>query len=332
MPPRRAHRQHRPLGRRVQRLRRPVQGTSRTSVRGGPGGRKAPIVPSIYFLRGRSETMHPDDPLSAERLQGLFCTFANMFVQSPDLNRLHETLDGLDLVVVVDHQMTETVRYADVVLPATTWYEKTDLTATPLHPFLQLQQPAIPAGRRVAQRAVDVARDRAAHRPGARREHFEVTEDEAIEMILAAGADADGPTHGITLDRLREGPVRLNVPDPTSRSLARSNGSSRSRRSPCRPRSRRPPHSFPRGRIEFYKEEERFLELGETVPTFQESARRRRPRPGELAAHPPHTALEVADPLHVREQPVARRDPRRTAQSPHASGGCDGPRHRRATS
>jgi anaerobic selenocysteine-containing dehydrogenase len=67
-----------------------------------------------------------------------------MFVQSPDLNRLYETLDELELIVVVDPQMTDTARYADVVLPATTWYEKTDLTATPVHPFVQIQQPAIP--------------------------------------------------------------------------------------------------------------------------------------------------------------------------------------------
>jgi anaerobic selenocysteine-containing dehydrogenase len=234
-----------------------------------PEGRKAPIVPSIYFVRGRSETMHPEIPYPRNGFHGLVVTFANMFVQSPDVNRLHETLAGLDLVVVVDHQMTETVRWADVVLPATTWYEKTDLTATPLHPFLQLQQPAIePVGEsrselwmwREIVRRID---------PELAREHMEVTEDEAIEMILAAGADADGPTHGITLDRLREGPVRLNVPDPDIPFLGQVE-----RLEPF------PPISLPAAleataaflptrRIEFYKEEERFRELGETVPTFR---------------------------------------------------------------
>ncbi len=107
------------------------------------GETKAKIVPSIYFVRGRTPTMHPDVPYPANGFHGLVCTFSNMFVQAMDVNRLHETLRGLDLIVVVDHQMTETVRWADIVLPATTWYEKTDLTATPLHPFLQLQQAAI---------------------------------------------------------------------------------------------------------------------------------------------------------------------------------------------
>ena len=107
------------------------------------GETKAKVVPSVYFVRGRTATMHADVPYPKNGWHGLVCTFSNMFVQAMDVNRLHETLRGLDLVVVVDHQMTETVRWADVVLPATTWYEKTDLTATPPHPFLQLQQAAI---------------------------------------------------------------------------------------------------------------------------------------------------------------------------------------------
>jgi molybdopterin-containing oxidoreductase family molybdopterin binding subunit len=82
---------------------------------------KAKIVPSIYFLRGPTETMHPDIPYPESGYKGLFCTFANMFVQSPDVNRLYETLDGLDLIVVVDHQHTDTVNYADVVLPTASW-------------------------------------------------------------------------------------------------------------------------------------------------------------------------------------------------------------------
>ena len=134
-----------------------------------------------------------------------------------DVNRLHQTLAGLDLIVVVDHQMTETVRWADVVLPATTWYEKTDLTATPLHPFLQLQQAAIePVGesrselwmwREIMRR---VAPDLAA-------EWFEIDEEAAIEQILAAGDYPGGPTEGITLAELKAGPVRLQRARPGRR-------------------------------------------------------------------------------------------------------------------
>jgi anaerobic selenocysteine-containing dehydrogenase len=240
-----------------------------TSSWWSPGGTKAHVVPSIYFVRGRTETMHPDVPYPAQGWHGLFCTFANMFVQAMDVNRLHETLAGLDLVVVVDHQMTETVKWADVVLPATTWYEKTDLTATPLHPFLQLQQPAIdPVGEsrsevwiwRELMKRID---------PAAAAEFFEVDEDAAIAAILESGAGAGGPTEGITLDALKQGPLRLNVPDPDVAFKAQIEDLV-----PFPPRSLPAPLEataafVPTGRIEFYKEEQGFRDLGETVPTWK---------------------------------------------------------------
>ncbi len=234
-----------------------------------PGGTKAHVVPSVYFVRGRTETMHKDVPYPKNGWHGLVCTFANLFVQAMDVNRLHETLAGLDLVVVVDHQMTETVKWADIVLPATTWYEKTDLTATPLHPFLQLQQPAIePVGearselsmwREIVRR---IAPDKAA-------EFFEMDEEAAIEAILAAGGGPGGPTEGITLEQLKAGPVRLRVPDPDI-----PFGAQVDQLVPFPPRSLPAALTataafIPTRRIEFYKEEQRFRDLGETVPTYR---------------------------------------------------------------
>ena len=100
------------------------------------------MVASVYFVRGRTETMNEAVPYPKNGWKALFCTFANMFIQAMDVNRLHETLDGCELVVVVDHQLTDTARYADIVLPAATWYEKSDLTATPLHPYRSSRRPS----------------------------------------------------------------------------------------------------------------------------------------------------------------------------------------------
>ncbi|HEX6418682.1 MAG TPA: molybdopterin-dependent oxidoreductase [Acidimicrobiales bacterium] len=230
-----------------------------------PGGTKAKIVPSIYFSRGPTESMHPDVPYPASGYKGLFCTFSNMMVQSPDLNRLYETLDGLELIVVVDHQRTDTVAYADVVLPTTSWYEKKDLTATPLHPYLQLQQPAVePVGEsrselwmwREIVRRLD---------PALAEEWFDLDEGDAIRMIL----DAGGPTEGITLEQLEAGPVRLKVPDPDVAFVEQIRDLE-----PFPPVSLPAPleatRAFvPTGRIEFYKDEDLFLERGEQVPTYR---------------------------------------------------------------
>ena len=259
------------------------------------GETKAKIVPSVYFVRGRTETMHPDVPYPANGWHGLVCTFANMFVQAMDVNRLHQTLAGLDLIVVVDHQMTETVKWADVVLPATTWYEKTDLTATPLHPFLQLQQAAIdPVGEsrselwmwREIVRRLD---------PAKAAELFEMDEWAAIEAILEAGGGPGGPTEGITLDMLKAGPVRLNVPDPDVAFKSQIEDLV-----PFPPRSLPAPlektaEFIPTRRIEFYKEEERFRELGETVPTYRPPFDDTVHDPGEwpLALLTPHSKWRI---------------------------------------
>ena len=67
----------------------------------------------------------------------------NPVISDPNIAHAEEWVRRLEFLAVQDLFLTETARWADVVLPATTWYEKSDLTATPLHPFLQLQQPAI---------------------------------------------------------------------------------------------------------------------------------------------------------------------------------------------
>src|SRR5690606_34903888 len=49
----------------------------------------------------------------------------------------------LDLLVALDFRMTATPMYADIVLPAATWYEKVDLSSTDMHPFVHPFNPAI---------------------------------------------------------------------------------------------------------------------------------------------------------------------------------------------
>ncbi|NJP94262.1 nitrate reductase subunit alpha [Nonomuraea sp. FMUSA5-5] len=55
-----------------------------------------------------------------------------------------EATEGkLDLLTTIDFRMTSTALFADVVLPAATWYEKHDLSSTDMHPFVHAFNPAI---------------------------------------------------------------------------------------------------------------------------------------------------------------------------------------------
>ncbi len=49
----------------------------------------------------------------------------------------------LDLWIDVDFRMTSSGLYADIVLPAATWYEKYDISTTDMHPFIHPFNPAI---------------------------------------------------------------------------------------------------------------------------------------------------------------------------------------------
>lgn len=54
-----------------------------------------------------------------------------------------ETNGKLDLLVAIDFRMTSTPLYADIVLPAATWYEKHDISSTDMHPFIHPFNPAV---------------------------------------------------------------------------------------------------------------------------------------------------------------------------------------------
>jgi len=49
----------------------------------------------------------------------------------------------LDLLVTLDFRMTSTGQFGDVILPAATWYEKSDLSCTDLHPYVHSFNAAI---------------------------------------------------------------------------------------------------------------------------------------------------------------------------------------------
>ncbi|WP_041121840.1 nitrate reductase subunit alpha [Jeotgalibacillus alimentarius] len=64
--------------------------------------------------------------------------------EKPEEVKWREDVEGkLDLLVALDFRMTSTPMYADIVLPAATWYEKTDLSSTDMHPFVHPFNPAV---------------------------------------------------------------------------------------------------------------------------------------------------------------------------------------------
>jgi len=73
----------------------------------------------------------------------LWLSGANPMAQGPDRGQFRQALAGLDLVVVVDREMTQTAAEADILLPTTTYLEHADLNAGYWHHDVALNQRAI---------------------------------------------------------------------------------------------------------------------------------------------------------------------------------------------
>ena len=75
----------------------------------------------------------------------------NPITQNPESHTVLEAFRGLDFRVVVDQFMTDTAREADIVLPAKSMFEQSDVIGAYWHAYVQLKQKVIdPPGEIVA--------------------------------------------------------------------------------------------------------------------------------------------------------------------------------------
>jgi anaerobic selenocysteine-containing dehydrogenase len=136
------------------------------------------------------------DPALAPPVTALVCWNSNPAAVAPDQNRVLEGLGREDLFTVVLEQfVTDTARYADVVLPATTQLEHLDAVFSWGHHYVTFNEPAI-APRGQAKPNTEIFR-LLARRLGLDDPCFAESDEEML-----AGLFADAPA-GITLAELR---------------------------------------------------------------------------------------------------------------------------------
>lgn len=160
------------------------------------------------YLLGRALTgeLELDPPINA-----LMVYNSNPLVVCPEQDKTAAGLAREDLFTVVsDHVLTDTARYADIVLPATTQLEQHDLMFSWGHFYVTLNTPAVaPLGEAVPN--TELFR-RLAARMGLTDPCFTRTDEE----MLAEAYDWTAPAmEGITLESLRTtGWARLTLPGP----------------------------------------------------------------------------------------------------------------------
>jgi len=168
-------------------------------------GREARTINMVEL--GRVLNYVNDPPVKA-----LFVYNSNPAAVCPNHNEVIRGLKRPDLFTVVHEQFfTDTADYADIVLPATTFFEHKDLQKGYGHYYVQVSNQAIaPLGE--CRSNVDVSRA-LAERMGFEEPCFKEKVDEMIDCAL----DVENPRfEGLTRERLEQGAVRLNFGDHDS--------------------------------------------------------------------------------------------------------------------
>src|SRR5207302_4493372 len=166
-----------------------------------PLGREARIVNMSQLGMALSELENP-------QILALVVYNSNPAAVAPNQNSVLKGLCRNNLFTVVLEQFqTDTADFADIVLPATTFLEHTDVYFAYGHYHLQLARPVLPAPGETKSN-VEIFRLFAA-RLGFHEPCFRDSDDDMIRALL----DSDHPfVKGITIEELdREHSVRLRV-------------------------------------------------------------------------------------------------------------------------
>jgi anaerobic dimethyl sulfoxide reductase subunit A len=100
--------------------------TGRSGIRSLPFGANpidarvsSPLLADL-LARGRAGG-YPAD------IRMIYSAGGDLFNQCPNANKMAASLGGMELIVVQDHFLTPTARHADILLPATTFWERNDV-------------------------------------------------------------------------------------------------------------------------------------------------------------------------------------------------------------
>ncbi|WP_256758645.1 molybdopterin-dependent oxidoreductase [Cohnella sp. WQ 127256] len=142
----------------------------------------------------------------------LFVYNSNPAVVAPDQNKVRQGLLRKDLFTVVhDLFLTDTCRYADIVLPATSHFENRDLYSSYWHLYLQLHEPIIEVMGECKSNFTLFKE--LGMRMGFEPDIFDITEEQMIRQAL----DLNTPfLDGLTYEELkREGWAKMKLNRPS---------------------------------------------------------------------------------------------------------------------
>ena len=193
-------------------------------MQASPLGRAARIV-NMSQLGAALTTLGETGDRGNPRVHALFVYNSNPAAIAPNQNAVLAGMRRPDLFTVVHEQFfTDTADYADILLPATSFLEHTDMQGAYGHYYVQLSEQAIdPVGE---SRSNVWLFGQLAQRMGFTEDCFRDTPEQMIEQALRTADDPAFPQmHGITLEALRKHKrMRLKLPEDGEGFLPFSDG------------------------------------------------------------------------------------------------------------
>jgi anaerobic selenocysteine-containing dehydrogenase len=144
-------------------------------------------------------------------VKALVVSASNPMASVPHQTKIRRGLERPDLfTVVIEHFRTDTVEYADLVLPTTMQIEQADLQISYGHLYISWNEPAVPPPGECLP-STEIYR-RLSRRLGLDEPSLYDSDEEMARQVLASGHPS---LRGITLERLKErGWMRLDYPEP----------------------------------------------------------------------------------------------------------------------
>jgi anaerobic dimethyl sulfoxide reductase subunit A len=169
----------------------------------GPTGKLYTLLEPMNFC----DAVEHDKPFPVRAAWFMIDNFAQ---QMSDRNRVIAAMKKLEFVVVSDYMLSATADIADIVLPACTYLEKTDLLSS--NNFYLQYMPKIIDPLFESKSDLDAIR-MVAEKMGVGK-YFDQTPDEYLRQIMHLGEpNADPTIKGLTWDRLTSEAVHLDT-DP----------------------------------------------------------------------------------------------------------------------
>ncbi|VEG99075.1 Dimethylsulfide dehydrogenase subunit alpha precursor [Slackia heliotrinireducens] len=182
--------------------------TGAVTIEGATENRRGPAYSVLKFPEIMSEGTYGGQPAT---IRGAIVHSANPLANIPDRQAILGAVQKLDYLVVVDFVMSETARYADIVLPCSFWFEQPEEFKPNRQHYVHYGPAAIdPIGESLSD--FDICKLIGTQMGFG--EFYDETQEEVLKNMIDGAEAVDVNGEAITFDRLAaEGQIRLAKDD-----------------------------------------------------------------------------------------------------------------------